>query len=389
MERASFQRTFFVLVGIFFLNGVVWRGGKLLIALSALDLGASALMVGALAALYAFFPMLLSVHVGRLTDGIGSRGPILAGAGAALLAMAVPAVLMSFTTLFLSTATLGVAQLLVQVSVHNAVGATSLPERRSRNYSMLQVGASTAGLLGPLLVGVAIDLLGLEVGFSLVAIGAAAIAGTATMLPVGRGVAGDAERQKVKPRVADLLQHRGLRRTLFAGAVAMCGLDLFAFYLPVYGTAIGLPATVIGGVLATQAAAALLVRLQMGLALRFISETTALTLALFSGALALAAIPLFSEPHFLFSMAFLFGLGMGVAAPLTQALTYNNSPPGRAGEALGLRISVNKAIQVVVPLAFGAMGTALGVAPVFWVTSAVLLLGGVTLTIDSKPCGPR
>ena len=50
--------------------------------------------------------------------------------------------------------------------------------------------------------------------------------------------------------------------------------------------------------------------------------------------------------------------------------------PGRAGEALGLRLTVNKFTQIVVPIAFGSLGTAAGVHPVFWTNALLLLAGG-------------
>jgi hypothetical protein len=60
-------------------------------------------------------------------------------------------------------------------------------------------------------------------------------------------------------------------------------------------------------------------------------------------------------------------------------LTYSRSPEGRAGEALGLRITVNKVIQIGVPLVFGFIGSTFGLIPVFW-ANAVFLVGGGFLT---------
>jgi hypothetical protein len=55
-------------------------------------------------------------------------------------------------------------------------------------------------------------------------------------------------------------------------------------------------------------------------------------------------------------------------------LTYNYSPPGRVGEALGLRIAINNMIHVIVPVAFGGLGSLVGIPPAFWANS--LMLGG-------------
>jgi hypothetical protein len=88
------------------------------------------------------------------------------------------------------------------------------------------------------------------------------------------------------------------------------------------------------------------------------------------------AFPMVGNPFVLGLMSFVLGLGLGSGQPLSIILTYNDSPPGRAGEALGLRLAVNKLTQIAVPLAFGSLGTAAGVFPVFWANALLLLIGG-------------
>jgi len=58
-----------------------------------------------------------------------------------------------------------------------------------------------------------------------------------------------------------------------------------------------------------------------------------------------------------------------------MSLIYSLSPPGRASEGAGLRVTFNHFTHLVVPLAFGGLGTAFGFAPVF-VSCSALLLGG-------------
>ena len=73
-----------------------------------------------------------------------------------------------------------------------------------------------------------------------------------------------------------------------------------------------------------------------------------------------------------------------VNSPLTIILTYNYAPPGRSGEALGMRLTVNKLTQIAVPLVFGAMGSAYGLFPVFWANGAFLLAGGFISLAERK-----
>src|SRR5205085_6157072 len=87
-------------------------------------------------------------------------------------------------------------------------------------------------------------------------------------------------------------------------------------------------------------------------------------------------VPWVSQAPLLALVAFLLGIGLGCAQPLTILLTYNYAPAGRSGEALGLRLTVNKLTQIAVPLLFGGLGTTFGLVPVFWANGAFLLAGG-------------
>ncbi|MNC95688.1 hypothetical protein D3C83_128690 [compost metagenome] len=78
-------------------------------------------------------------------------------------------------------------------------------------------------------------------------------------------------------------------------------------------------------------------------------------------------------------MAFALGLGLGCGQPLTLSLIYSRAPQGRSGEALGLRVTINNFMHIVVPLLFGTIGSVLGVAPVFMANALILGGGGVLI----------
>ena len=58
-----------------------------------------------------------------------------------------------------------------------------------------------------------------------------------------------------------------------------------------------------------------------------------------------------------------------------MSLVHRTSPPGRTGEAVGLRSSFVSASQGAVPLLVGALGTATGLLPVFWAAAGVMAWG--------------
>jgi MFS family permease len=85
--------------------------------------------------------------------------------------------------------------------------------------------------------------------------------------------------------------------------------------------------------------------------------------------------PFAQSVSLLMLLSFVLGLGLGSAQPAIMSLLYAASPPGRQGEAVGLRTSLLNASHTLIPLASGAASAAVGMAPVFWVLAAALLVG--------------
>lgn len=366
----------YLVVLLSILSSMTQRGSKVLVSLSALEAGASPFMVGVLAATFAVFPLLLAVYAGRTSDRLGVRLPIMMGATTMALGLYIPALNpQSLALLWLCPALAGLGHIFLHVSIHNAVGALGGKADRAKNFGTFALGASIATFIGPALAGFAIDHLGYRATFLI--FGSIVFTAAILVLIFPKMVPTLAKSHAEKRGSLELLGNAGLRRTLIMSGVALTGIELFAFYFPIYGKSIGLSASWIGVVMSAYAAAAFVVRLLMGkLVLRY-TEMGVLTFSLFIAALTYALIPLFGLPWALIALAFCLGLGLGTAQPLTIMLTYNHAPPGRSGEALGLRLTANKFTQLLVPLAFGSISTALGVAPVFWANALFLFSGGM------------
>ena len=366
--------TVYLVVLLSMLNSIGQRGSKMAVSLYALELGAGPASVGVLAALFATFPLLLAVHAGRLSDRFGVRYPMACGAAVMAIGLALPLAGGGLPVLFASPALIGLGHIFFHVSVHNLVGSLGDAAARTRNFATFALGSSIAAFIGPSLAGFTIELAGFRAAFAVLAV-VALLPGLLIILNASIGkVRHEAERQ---PRSAfELLAIPGLRRTLLMSGVTLTGIELFSFYLPIYGRSIGLSAAAIGMILSSYAVAGFIVRSFMPrLAQRF-TEVGVLTGSLFVAALAYAAVPGLDHGALLAAAAFALGLALGSAQPLTIILTYNHAPAGRSGEALGLRIMANKVTQIGVPLLFGAVGT-LGASPVFFATGAFLLIAGL------------
>ena len=366
--------TLYLVVLASILTSIAQRGSKVTLSLYALEMGAGSLAVGILAALFATFPLLLAVHAGRVSDRFGVRLPMLFGGMTMAVALVAPVLFPRLGALYLCAALLGLGHIFFHVSVHNLIGSLGAAEERTRNFATFSLGSSIAAFIGPSTAGFSIEYAGFAAALVLLACSAAL---PALFMVAYRPPAVHGPGEPQAKSAFDLLAIPALRRTLVMSGVALTGIELFSFYLPIYGRSIGLAPSSIGMVLSCYAVAGFLVRTVMHRLARRYGEIGLLTASLFLAALTYLALPVMHQALLLALAAFTLGLGLGSAQPLTIILTYNHAPDGRSGEALGLRIMANKVTQIGVPLAFGGLGAAMGAVPVFLATGGFLFVAGL------------
>lgn len=371
------------------LNGISLRGSRVVLSLFALALGASAFEVGILIAVSSVLQLFLGVYSGRINDRYGYRLPMLFGSFWCSISMLVPYWYPQLMSLYVSRALTGIAFIFFAVAVQNLAASIGGPEMRSKNLSTFSLGQSISGLLGPVLVGLVIDHYGYAESYLMLGVIALLPGITLLLFPQALPAVPEHRKKPAGTHVMELLRDPPLRRTLITGAIIFSGVDLLTFYLPIYGHSIGLSATTIGVILGVHAAAAFFVRLIMPALVKRAGEEKVLTWSLYASAATYLLFPFFENAWILGIIAFLLGLGLGCGQPLSMILTHAYSPEGRAGEAMGLRITVNKIIQVGVPLVFGAIGGAFGLISVFWSNALLLGAGGFfNRKADNRPQKP-
>jgi len=349
-------------------------GSRITMALAAIDQGATPLSVGILMSLYAVIPMLMAVHAGRLIDRVGAFRPIAISGTVMVLAMIAPFVSHALPVLFVSAAVVGSAFMLQHIALNHVIGNIGNPADRPVNFSWFALGYSISGFLGPLIAGFAVDLVGYSGAFVLLSL--PPVAGTALLL-WRRGVPPAAPEPKHagKHSVLDLLRDPRLLPVFLFSSLLASGWDMYSFVIPLYGTSIGLSASTIGVVMSSFALATFVVRLFMPSLSRRLSEWTVVCTALAVAGIAYALFPFARHATPLIALSFLLGLGLGCAQPMILAALYSASPPGRQGEVVGMRTTMINASTTVMPLAFGALGTALGMGPILWTMAVALLTG--------------
>jgi MFS family permease len=358
------------------LCNVAHGGGRVTMSLLALKLGADAFGVGLLIALYAAGPLVLAIYAGKVIDRVGARLPMMIGTGGIGLLLLLPAGMQNLWVMYGAAFLLGICFMLFFVAAQGITGAIGRPEDRTRNYSLLAVGFSVSGFIGPLIAGFSIDHLGYQ--------SALLILGCFTIVPVlllwlKPGLIPHQPRtagEKPGQSAFDLWRKPDLRGVFITGGFISAGWDLYTFYLPVYGRSIDLSASVIGMIIATFALATCVIRLFLATLIKRGHEARILNLALVVAGAAYFLFPFCTNAWLLAAISFLLGLAMGTGQPLSMILIYNLTPRDRTSEAAGVRVTVNHMVHVTVPLMFGAIGSAFGFFPVFILNGLMLVAGG-------------
>lgn len=373
--------TLLTIIALGVLTHTVFTSARMVGSLYALANGASTFTVGVLMALFALVPMLIAVRAGRWLDAVGPRKPLAIGAallvGGALMPALFPYPVADIAPLLVGAALIGTGSMLVQQTTIHIVGSRAEPARRAADFSWMAVGASVAGLIGPVASGLLIDLAGHRAAFAALTVltlanGALLYAHRAGLPSHSRPAAA------AEPRPTfELLSLPDVRHVLVAVALISMSWDLQSFMMPVHGTAVGLSASEIGLVLGAFAVATFTVRMAMPFVSRRLREWQVLTFTLFTAALAFSLMPWFGSLLPLAACSFLLGLGLGAAYPNVMSLLHVKSPAGRVGEALGLRHLIMNASHVMLPLVFGAAGSVLGARVVFLLMAAVLVAAGL------------
>lgn len=369
------------------LTHTAYKGSKVLMSLSALELGANEFFVGMLFSAYALFPLLLSVYAGKISDRIGFRRPMLYGTIGLLAGLAIPFMFFRLEALYVAAALIGFCYIFYTVTVQHLIGALADGMDRTKNYSWFSLGIGMTALLGPTSAGFLIDAVGHRATFAVLA-----ALPVVPMLLLGlwsgwlpkTTQAKVSKAEKATHRVGDLVRNPPLRRALITAGIIETALELYNLLLPIYGHSIGMSASEIGLILGAFGLALLIVRSVMPLLVKRLGEEQLLALALMLGTCVCLVFPFVTGFAMLCAISFVLGMGIGCGSPLSMMLAYNRAPAGRSGEAMGLRQMVNKGTEVLVPFVFGSLSAALGMVPVFWLDAVLLAIAASLMQRDAS-----
>ncbi|TKG69709.1 MFS transporter [Prauserella endophytica] len=356
----------------------------------ALELDMSPAWLGVLSGTFALVPLVLALPAGHVVDRLGERRVLIAGG--VLLTAAGGAFLIfggSIPGLVVASIVLGTAHLCAVVGQQALVANTTSSGRLDAAFGYYTFAASAGQAAGPLLIVLfggskAIpDTTPVFQGAALIAVVVLACSFAI------RDGARAAERDAAAPSgVGGLLRLPGLVRALLTSCVVLAAVDISLVYLPALGAERGIASGVVGALLGLRAVSSMTSRLFLGRLTRLLGRKRVLLVSIAASAagLALAAAPV---PVWVLAVAVMVaGLGLGVGQPLTMSWLAESAPPGMRGRAMSLRLTGNRAGQVIVPGTIGLVAAGLGAAGVLWVTAAGLAWTGFAarkLAVDRPP----
>lgn len=354
-------------------------GLRMAAPLLALREGWSAMAVGVLIALFAVAPVLLAMPAGRMADRHGYHRPVRLAVALTLAGVLVAVIAtwwsgwLQFTVLCVAATLTGAGTNIGLIAIQRTAGQSAIDSvQRMRIFSWLGVAPSLSNMLGPVLVGFAIDAAGFRFAFALLL----------TLPIVSLVLARRVPRSPAAPARAarsgttwSLMALPGLKRLMVVNLVLSACWDVHTFAVPVLGHERGFSASTIGLVFGSFTLSVTAVRGIIPLLAHHMPEVAVLRAAMLGTALVFAAYPFAIAPWQMATLAMLLGVTLGCVQPVIMSSLHHITPTSRHGEALALRSIVINLSSTVLPLFFGAAGAAVGVAALFWTVGAATAAG--------------
>jgi MFS family permease len=362
------------LVAINVFGHIALSGGRVATSLYALHSGASEFRVGVLIALYGVLPMLLSLPVGRWVDRIGPFAPMRAGVACVVAGVALPVLVPHVAALFFTAPLCGLGFTVVAVCAQHTIGNLHRDPAANRlaYFGWLALGHSTSGILGPIIVGIAIDAVGHRTAFAVLTASAGVALWLVTRHQAELRALHIDPAHKIQQDITTLVSAPAMRRIYAVGTLLAMSWDLFTFLMPILGHRRGLSASTTGAILSAFAAGTFSVRLVMARLARRFTEWQMLRAAIVVIVVVYLVLPFATVVPLFFLLGFALGTAVGCGQPNILSLLHTASPPGRGAEAVGLRAMLGNTSAVAVPLLFGATAATVGLTPVFWAVAVLV-----------------
>ncbi len=360
-----------------------------IVPLWVFQLSASPFMIGAVLSASTVLPLLLSIHGGALIDRLGAKRVLMFFAVImALVPIGYPlapwlpavVVLQLFFGLASSMGWIGAQAMIGQVMGSDPVYA-------GRLSFAVRIGV----LSGPPLAGAAWDFIGPWGAFLFAAsFGCLMMIAVANVPNTRVQQAGEEKKSTFRELVPNWQDYVGAFALLAIPAVLMIILvstvritsnHIQSTFYVVFLESTGLTATLIGLTITAVAGCGLFSTLAVAPIARRVNPAWLLFWVTIFSTILMASVPLLSLYLLLIVVSGLRGAALGVAQPLLISILGNACERGDQGKAVGLRTTINRLAQTLLPLVMGSIAEATGLENSFYIIGGGLLVSMMGIAI--------
>lgn len=372
---------------------------QMVVPLWVLTLHPSPTAYGVVIGARSLLPLLLSIHGGVLMDRLGVRQVMLFFAVIGLFLPILFPVLPWVWAAVLLQLVVGLTATMSWVGAQTVAGQTM--SGNARLIGRLSFSNRFGGFFCPLVAGFAWDAFGAWGGFGIMFACSVLLLISALMLPKHAGKQKLRDRpfalRDVVPRVEDYSRALALLAIPAVAVVAVgsvlniaTGAIQSSFYIA-YLEKIGLSGSLIGILVAATNVTALAGTIGVTRLMRRIGGIRLLNSAVIGSILAITLTPFMVSFEPLLATAVLRGWSVGMGQPLMISIPAKAVPIESQGISVGLRISLNRLVQTLLPLVMGGVVELIGLEGSFVVTGGVLLLlvGSVMAVLSRRGMMPR
>ena len=349
-----------------------------MISYKLLELHSNSFTVGSFGALYALFPLLLAIPLGRWINQFGEGRFIALGTLVIALSTCVLAMAHNKVEMIFLVALLGTSQLLCMTGAQ-ALFANRTAQKNYENYfGYYTFSAALGQLIGPVVGAVVSGSSGILPHSTSSAFYASAAIALLGLIPLFFGMpmkptfSVTAKSSRENASVKRLLSNPGMLVAMYASLAVSSTVDVLVVFLPVFGKEKGFSSGAIGVILALRAAASMLSRIKLGKLTEKIGYFRLLIGSIVASSVACVIAAFSTSPLFLGIVIVLAGLSFGVGQPMTMAWVSRISRDDERSFAVSIRLGGNRLGQFLLPAFAGVISGIFGAGAVF-IALAVLL----------------
>ena len=380
------NRNRLLLLVVFTLNFTRYGMVFPLVPLLAHDLGASPAVIGVIVGAFGLFSFFLAIPVGGFADRVGVKRALALG----VLCNIVSALLLvragHVLTLMASQIAGGLGFQIHIVASQGFIASLDSPLRRESEFGYLTFSAALGQCLGPVLGGVIASRFGYHAAFLAVLL----VSALGLMIMGFRESHGLRARGRYSLRgdlrhAGALLSNPGMLAILSITFAVIFTVSLRTSFLPVLLLERGSSAALVGLLISLFAGTTTLIRPFIGSLLQRFSRRGMLALAILAVALGVGLIPMLSSVFTIALALCIFGLGFGLAQPVSIVMVADLADPRHSGLSMAIRFMAMTLASILGPVLLGVVVEGFGLHAAFYVSALfVIVTGGYILSWKSE-----